>query len=448
MMTVKKYFGTDGIRNQVGRGLMCPDQILKLGWATGRVLKKHGASTVMIGKDTRISGYMFESALEAGFIYAGINVLLLGPMPTPAVAYLTQTFNADLGIVISASHNPHYDNGIKFFDANGHKISDELEAEIETSLDSVMRFEGGDADLAHLGRAQRIDDAPGRYIEFCKSTYRSQRKLDGLHVVVDCAHGATYHIAPHVFRELGAKVSVIGGTPDGLNINNGCGATDLNALQARVVAEQADIGIALDGDGDRLMLVDAMGEVIDGDQILYLLACYAYADQPGVVGTLMTNLGVEKALQEAGFELVRAKVGDRYVMQELTQRGWLLGAEGSGHVLCLNKSTTGDGIVAALQILSIVQKTQKSLRALLEPLVKYPQILINVKVNRPFDSLASDALRAAIAEFERDYGRQARVLIRASGTEPLVRVMVEGEDHQMVADYAKKLAKLVEIDFS
>lgn len=448
MMTVKKYFGTDGIRNQVGRGLMCPDQILKLGWATGRVLKKHGASTVMIGKDTRISGYMFESALEAGFIYAGINVLLLGPMPTPAVAYLTQTFNADLGIVISASHNPHYDNGIKFFDANGHKISDELEAEIETSLDSVIRFEGGGADLAHLGRAQRIDDAPGRYIEFCKSTYRSQRKLDGLHVVVDCAHGATYHIAPHVFRELGAKVSVIGGTPDGLNINNGCGATDLNALQARVLAEQADIGIALDGDGDRLMLVDAMGEVIDGDQILYLLACYAYADQPGVVGTLMTNLGVEKALQEAGFELVRAKVGDRYVMQELTQRGWLLGAEGSGHVLCLNKSTTGDGIVAALQILSIVQKTQKSLRALLEPLVKYPQILINVKVNRPFDSLASDALRAAIAEFERDYGRQARVLIRASGTEPLVRVMVEGEDHQMVADYAKKLAKLVEIDFS
>lgn len=448
MMTVKKYFGTDGIRNQVGRGLMCPDQILKLGWATGRVLKKHGASTVMIGKDTRISGYMFESALEAGFIYAGINVLLLGPMPTPAVAYLTQTFNADLGIVISASHNPHYDNGIKFFDANGHKISDELEAEIETSLDSVMRFEGEGADLAHLGRAQRIDDAPGRYIEFCKSTYRSQRKLDGLHVVVDCAHGATYHIAPHVFRELGARVSVIGGTPDGLNINNGCGATDLNALQARVVAEQADIGIALDGDGDRLMLVDAMGEVIDGDQILYLLACYAYADQPGVVGTLMTNLGVEKALQEAGFELVRAKVGDRYVMQELTQRGWLLGAEGSGHVLCLNKSTTGDGIVAALQILSIVQKTQKSLRALLEPLVKYPQILINVKVNRPFDSLASDALRAAMAEFERDYGRQARVLIRASGTEPLVRVMVEGEDHQMVADYAKKLAKLVEIDFS
>ncbi len=447
-MTVKKYFGTDGIRNQVGRGLMCPDQILKLGWATGRVLKKHGASTVMIGKDTRISGYMFESALEAGFIYAGINVLLLGPMPTPAVAYLTQTFNADLGVVISASHNPHYDNGIKFFDANGHKISDELEAEIEASLDEIMRFEGGEAELANLGRAQRIDDAPGRYIEFCKSTYRSQHKLDGLHLVVDCAHGATYHIAPHVFRELGAKVSVIGGSPDGLNINKGCGATDLGALRARVLAEQADMGIALDGDGDRLMLVDAMGEVIDGDQILYLLACYAYADQPGVVGTLMTNLGVEKALQEAGFELVRAKVGDRYVMQELTQRGWLLGAEGSGHVLCLNKSTTGDGIVAALQILSIVQKTQKSLRTLLDPLVKYPQILINVKVNRPFDSLASDALRAAIAEFERDYGRQARVLIRASGTEPLVRVMVEGEDHQKVEDYAKKLAKLVEIDFS
>jgi phosphoglucosamine mutase len=447
-MTVKKYFGTDGIRNQVGRGLMCPDQILKLGWATGRVLKKHGASTVMIGKDTRISGYMFESALESGFIYAGINVLLLGPMPTPAVAYLTQTFSADLGIVISASHNPHYDNGIKFFDAQGHKISDEFEAEIEASLEQVMRFEGDVADLAHLGRAQRIDDAPGRYIEFCKSTYRSVHKLDGLHLVVDCAHGATYHIAPHVFRELGAKVTTIGASPDGLNINKGCGATDLQALQTKVLEEKADLGIALDGDGDRLMLVDGQGEVIDGDQILYLLACYAYADQPGVVGTLMTNLGVEKALQDAGFELVRAKVGDRYVMQELKQRGWLLGAEGSGHVLCLNKSTTGDGVVAALQILSIVQKSQKSLRTLLEPLVKYPQVLINVKVTRPFDSMASEALQAAVAEFEREYEQQARVLIRASGTEPLVRVMVEGENLQKVEDYAKKLAKIVEIDFS
>lgn len=447
-MAGKKYFGTDGIRNQVGRGLMCPDKILKLGWATGRVLKKQGATTVMIGKDTRISGYMFESALEAGLIYAGMNVLLLGPMPTPAIAYLTRTFSADLGIVISASHNPHYDNGIKFFDANGLKISDELEAEIEASLDEPMQFEGDLADLAKLGKAQRIDDAPGRYIEFCKSTYRADRKLDGLRIVVDCANGATYHIAPHVLRELGAKVTVIGATPDGLNINKGCGATDLDALQACVLQEKADLGIALDGDGDRLMLVDADGRIVDGDEILFLLATYTYAEQPGVVGTLMTNLGVEKGLHESGFELIRAKVGDRYVMQELKQRGWLLGAEGSGHVLCLDKSTTGDGIVAALQILSIIQQSRKPLKELIAPLNKYPQVLINVTVSKPYSLASTPELQAALAQFEQEYGHAGRVLIRASGTEPLVRVMVEGESLERVEDYAKRLAKLVEIAFS
>lgn len=444
----KKYFGTDGIRSQVGKGMMSPDQVLKLGWATGQVIKSQGGSKVLIGKDTRISGYMFESALEAGLIYAGVDVMLLGPMPTPAVSYLTQTFHADLGIVISASHNPHYDNGIKFFGADGAKISDQMELAIESAFEQSMSIESDPEHLAHLGRAQRINDAAGRYIEFCKSTYHAPKKLDGMHLVVDCAHGAGYHIAPHVFRELGAKVTLLGVEPDGLNINQGCGATDLNLLQKTVGALNADLGIALDGDADRLMMVDAQGQVIDGDDLLYVLATCLYTDQPGVVGTLMTNLGVENALQRAGFEFIRAQVGDRFVKQALKSRGWLLGAEGSGHVLCLDKIGTGDGIVAALQVLSILQTKSVSLSELLKPVAKSCQKLINVKISRAFDLAEDHVLQQMIAEFEQAFAGQARVLIRKSGTEPLVRVMVEALDENLANNYVEKLANQVKITFS
>ncbi|WP_029933952.1 phosphoglucosamine mutase [Thiomicrospira pelophila] len=444
----KKYFGTDGIRCRVGQGLMTPDQVLKLGWATGRVLKARGASKVLIGKDTRISGYMFESALEAGLIYAGVDVLLLGPMPTPAVAYLTRTFHADIGIVISASHNPHYDNGIKFFNESGLKISDEMELAIEAAFDEPMLIDSQLDELAALGRAQRVSDAPGRYIEYCKSTYPLSEKLDGLHLVIDCAHGATYHVAPHVFEELGAKVTTMGDKPNGLNINQGCGATDLAALIEKVKQEKADLGIALDGDGDRLMMIDSSGRVLDGDDLLYILASHTYDEQTGVVGTLMTNLGIENALKKQGLEFIRANVGDRYVMQELKQRGWLLGAEGSGHILCLDKSSTGDGIVAALQVLSVMQLTGKSLSKLLEGVEKYPMGLVNVKVVKPFDLNSDIELVKAIDAFNADYAGQARVLIRASGTEPVVRVMVEAADQEVVTNYVEKLAGLVGKAFS
>lgn len=448
MVTEKKHFGTDGIRNRVGQGLMSPDQILKLGWATGRVLKARGGKKVLIGKDTRISGYMFESALEAGLIYAGIDVLLLGPMPTPAVAYLTQTFDADIGIVISASHNPHHDNGIKFFSAQGTKISDEMELAIEAAFEEVM-FIGDELEhLESLGRARRISDAPGRYIEFCKSTYRAERKLDGLHLVVDCANGATYHVAPHVFSELGARVTVIGDEPNGLNINQGCGATDLSALTSKVLETKADLGVALDGDGDRLMMVDGTGRQLDGDDIMYILATQAYTNQAGVVGTLMTNLGVEQALKQRGFEFVRAKVGDRYVMQELKNHGWMLGAEGSGHILCLDKISTGDGIVAALQVLAVMQNSQLSLQSLMQGMDKYPQKMINVHVNKKFNIESSARLKAAINDFNVRFGHQGRVLIRASGTEPVVRVMVEASDVNVVTKYVESLANLVKIEFS
>ncbi|MBN2606917.1 MAG: phosphoglucosamine mutase, partial [Thiotrichales bacterium] len=360
MSQTKKYFGTDGIRNEVGKGLICPDQILKLGWATGKVMRDYGEKTVMIGKDTRISGYMFESALEAGFIAAGIDVLLLGPMPTPAVAYLTRTFHADTGIVISASHNPHHDNGIKFFSAKGQKISDQIEFEVEAAFDQALET----VDSLNLGRARRIDDAAGRYTEFCKSTYESNKKLDGIKVVLDCANGATYHIAPAVFKELGADVVAIGVEPDGININLKCGATDLDALRQKVMAESADIGIAFDGDGDRVMMIDHTGEIVDGDQILYVLASNSEKPVSGVVGTLMSNLGLEVALKELGIDFIRTKVGDRYVMEALKENGWDYGAESSGHVLCLDKTSTGDGIVAALQIMSIITRTGKSLQAL------------------------------------------------------------------------------------
>ncbi|WFE68070.1 phosphoglucosamine mutase [Thiomicrospira sp. R3] len=445
---IKKYFGTDGIRNRVGKGLMSPDQMLKLGWAVGSVLKSQGGSKVMIGKDTRVSGYMFESALESGFIYAGVDVMLLGPMPTPAVAYLTQTFHADLGVVISASHNPHYDNGVKFFDGRGLKISDEMEMAIEAAFDQEMVVSADITQLESLGRAMRINDAPGRYVEFCKSTYREKKKLDGLHLVVDCAHGAAYQVAPLVFKELGAKVTVIGDQPNGLNINQGCGATDLSALKAKVIEVNADIGIALDGDGDRLMMVDSLGEVLDGDDLLYLLATESYSSQPGVVGTLMTNRSIENAIVEKGLMFVRANVGDKYVMQELKQRGWLLGAEGSGHILCLDKSSTGDGIVAALQVLAVLVRNESTLNDLDLKLEKFPMKLLNVAITKPFNIAESPSLSSMVAEMESEYNQDIRILIRPSGTEALVRVMVESRCEEVATRLVEMLAENVRIYFS
>lgn len=444
MSQEKKYFGTDGIRNHVGKGLICPDSILKLGWATGKVMRDHGEKTVMIGKDTRISGYMFESALEAGFIAAGVDVLLLGPMPTPAVAYLTRTFHADTGIVISASHNPHHDNGIKFFSAQGQKISDQVELEVESAFDLPLET----VDSENLGRAKRIEDAAGRYTEFCKSTYEASSKLDEVKVVLDCANGATYHIAPAVFEELGAEVVSIGTNPDGININLNCGATDLDALKQKVLSESAQVGIAFDGDGDRVMMIDHAGEVIDGDQILYILA--AYSDKPvkGVVGTLMSNLGLEIALESLGIEFIRTKVGDRYVMEALRQKGWQYGAEGSGHVLCLDKTSTGDGIVAALQVMSIMVNTGKSLQELASGMQKMPQVLKNIRVKEKVDLDSNKVLQTAIVDSEVRMAGQGRVLIRASGTEPLIRVMVEGQGIDMVKTEVNSLVKVVQTEFS
>ncbi|WP_373019876.1 phosphoglucosamine mutase [Thiomicrorhabdus sp.] len=439
----KRYFGTDGIRNRVGQGMIRPDQILKLGWATGKVLKARGESKVMIGKDTRISGYMFESALEAGFISAGVDVMLLGPMPTPAIAYLTQTFHADAGIVISASHNPHYDNGIKFFSSKGKKISDEVELEIEQAFEQEMDVVPSEL----LGKAKRIEDAAGRYIEFCKSTYEGERKLDGLNIVLDCSNGATYHIAPSVFKELGAKVTTIGDTPDGININQGCGATHMDALCEAVVDQGADLGIAFDGDGDRVMMVDHLGEVVDGDEILFILATGRPAVQ-GVVGTVMSNLGLEVALEREGIALKRASVGDRYVMEQLVESGWALGAEPSGHVLCLDKTTTGDGIVAALQVLSVLINADKTLNEIKKGMSKYPNVLKNVRVESVVGLQTNQLIQQKIQEVEEKLGADGRVLIRASGTEPLIRVMVEGKGFELVESCANQLAEAVESEFS
>lgn len=458
----KKYFGTDGIRARVGEGMIRPDQVLKLGWALGHILKQKKQAaledsndeaaevrpTVMIGKDTRISGYMFESALESGLIASGVHVLLLGPMPTPAIAYLTQTFHADAGIVISASHNPHHDNGIKFFDHAGQKISDEMEWAIEQAFESPMTIVAS----ADLGRARRIDDAPGRYIEFCKSTYQAPIKLDGLKVVLDCAHGATYHVAPSVFHELGADTTAMCNQPDGMNINQQCGATDLAALQAQVLATQADVGIAFDGDGDRVMMVDHLGQVVDGDELLYILAAYASTPVEGVVGTLMSNLGLENALADKGIAFVRAQVGDRHVMQCLKEQQWVLGAENSGHVLCLDRISTGDGIVSALQVLAVMQTLKQPLHLLKSGMKKYPQILKNVKVNPKQGALKkaladNQALQKAIATAEAEMGAQGRVLVRASGTEPLIRVMVEGQDVALIEPHLEKVKKVVETEF-
>ncbi len=443
-MSERKYFGTDGVRGTVGEYPITPDFALKLGWAVGKVLGKGHGGKVLIGKDTRISGYMFESALEAGLIAAGVDVLQLGPMPTPGIAYLTRTFRADAGIVISASHNPYQDNGIKFFSQDGFKLPDEVELEIEEMLDRPMETVGS----AQLGKARRVEDAQGRYIEFCKATIPSQLSFENLKIVLDCAHGATYHIAPQVFSELGATVVTIGDKPNGLNINEGCGATNTTKLAERVLAEEADLGIAFDGDGDRVMMVDHKGEQLDGDQILFIIARDAKKRDRlngGVVGTLMTNLGLEKALQKLNIPFARAKVGDRYVMEILKQNDWKYGGESSGHILCLDSTTTGDGIVSALQVLSVMAKLDLSLHELKSGMSKYPQTMINVRLpSKDVKPLEQSSVKDAVTEVESQLADRGRVLLRASGTEPLIRVMVEGEDASLVKECAQKLAGVVE----
>lgn len=437
-----KYFGTDGIRGRVGSELVAPDFVLKLGWAAGKVLAAEGNTKVLIGKDTRISGYMLESALEAGLAAAGVDVEFLGPMPTPAIAYLTRTFRAAAGIVISASHNPYYDNGIKFFSGTGHKLSDQLEANIEAMLDEPIVC----VESEHLGRASRINDAAGRYIEFCKSVCPSDISFSGIRMVVDCAHGATYHIAGNVFRELGAEVIEIGTQPNGLNINKACGATDLAKLAETVVAEKADLGLALDGDGDRIMMVDSQGRTIDGDEIVYALAREAMQAgnlDGGVVGTLMSNMGLELALRDLGIPFVRAKVGDRHVMEALRDNGWSIGGEGSGHVINLRYHSTGDGIIAGVQMLVAMVRKECALRDLLDGMRKLPQQLINVKFSGETDPLQADNVRSAVEEVEKALGGEGRVLLRKSGTEPLIRVMVEGKHEKAVRGYAQQIASEV-----
>ncbi|MGH6626240.1 MAG: phosphoglucosamine mutase [Burkholderiaceae bacterium] len=440
----RKYFGTDGIRGTVGQPPITPDFVLRLAHAVGRVLKTTEARpSVLIGKDTRISGYMLESALESGFNSAGVDVILLGPLPTPGVAYLTRALRASLGVVISASHNPFPDNGIKFFSAQGTKLPDAWEQAVEAALDQPPQW----ADSATLGKARRLDDAAGRYIEFCKSTFASDLTLKGLKIVVDAAHGAAYHIAPKVFHELGAEVVSIGCAPDGLNINHEVGATHPQALIEAVKTHQADYGIALDGDADRLQLVDASGRLFNGDEVLYLMVAerLARGDKvPGAVGTLMTNMAVEVALKDKGVEFVRAKVGDRYVLEALDQRGWLLGGEGSGHLLALDKHTTGDGLVSALQVLQACVRSGRSIAQLLGEVSLFPQTLINVKLRPSQDWKASARLASETRAVEAELGNAGRVLIRASGTEPLLRVMVEARDAAQAKACAERLVAAVQ----
>ena len=440
----RKYFGTDGIRGRVGNWPITPEFVLKLGWAAGKVLGGGQGGKVLIGKDTRISGYMFESALEAGLSAAGVDTRMLGPMPTPGIAYLTRTLHADAGIVISASHNPHHDNGIKFFSSDGYKLPDEIEHEIEKMIDQPMDSVSSE----RLGKVQRIEDARGRYIEFCKASIPARMNFSGYKVVVDCAHGATYHIAPDVFEEIGAEVIAIGAAPDGLNINDGVGATAPAALQAAVLEHGADLGVALDGDGDRLIMVDAEGKVRDGDDILYVLtrSRLRTGEMVGdLVGTLMTNLGLELALRDAGVCLVRAQVGDRYILERLRKENWLLGGEPSGHIICHDRTTTGDGIVSALQVFAEMHATGKSLAELCEGMSKFPQTLVNVSLG---DKAVSDVMRAEPVEaevnrVEQEMGEEGRVLLRPSGTEPLIRVMVEGRDSAQVVSKAEQIADAV-----
>ena len=443
----KQYFGTDGIRGRVGESVINPEFVMKLGYAAGRVLAsqeqlpKGQRPTVLIGKDTRISGYMLEAALEAGLSAAGVDVLLTGPMPTPAVAYLTRALRAQAGIVISASHNPYYDNGIKFFSAQGTKLPDDVEFAIEAEIAKPMQV----MDSAKLGKARRVDDAAGRYIEFCKSTFPNHLDLRGLKIVLDCAHGATYHVAPDVFHELGAEVIAIGNQPDGLNINEKVGSTHPEALQKAVVEYQADLGIAFDGDGDRVMMVDSAGQLLDGDQLLYIIAMGLYAKgklKGGVAGTLMTNLALEHALQKHQIPFGRAKVGDRYVLELLQSKNWTLGGENSGHILTLDQHSSGDAIIAALQVLHSLRNSGKTLQQLGADLALYPQVLINVTTKQKLD-LEQNAVQDAVKQAETALNGEGRVLLRASGTEPKIRVMVEGLNQSLVQSQAEALAAVI-----
>ncbi|PHM29647.1 phosphoglucosamine mutase [Xenorhabdus budapestensis] len=441
-MSNRKYFGTDGIRGKVGNSPITPDFVLKLGWAAGKVLARHGSRKIIIGKDTRISGYMLESALEAGLAAAGLSASFTGPMPTPAVAYLTRTFRAEAGIVISASHNPYYDNGIKFFSIDGTKLPDDVEEAIEAEMEKPLTC----VESAELGRANRIVDAAGRYIEFCKGTFPSEQSLNGLKIVLDCANGATYHIAPNVLRELGADVITIGCEPNGININEECGATDVRLLQKRVQEEQANVGLAFDGDGDRIIMVDHLGQKVDGDQILYIIAREALRQgqlRGGAVGTLMSNMGLELALKQLGIPFERAKVGDRYVLEKLQEKGWRLGAENSGHIILLDKTTTGDGIVAGLQVLSAIVRNNMSLHDLCSGMKLLPQVLVNVRFSGDNDPLQSERVLEVVKEVETELEGRGRVLLRKSGTEPLIRVMVEGEDEGQVTALAHRIADAV-----
>lgn len=445
----RKYFGTDGVRGKVGDFPITPDFAMKLGWAAGTVLASSGTKEVLIGKDTRSSGYMLESAMEAGFSAAGVNVALIGPMPTPAVAYLASTFRADAGVVISASHNPFYDNGIKFFSNSGTKLNDAQELEIEALLEQALHHNAMQCVASEkLGKVRRIDDAAGRYIEFCKGTFPNHLSLAGFKIVIDSAHGAAYHIAPNVYRELGAEVISINDKPNGVNINDHCGATHLDSLQTAVMVHEADLGIALDGDADRVMFVDHNGHVVDGDEILFILAQAAHSKGEmtgGVVGTLMSNLGLELALKQMDIPFVRAKVGDRYVVEQLKRTGWQLGGEGSGHILSLQHASTGDGIVASLQVLKAVLESQKSLSEIKAGMTKLPQVLINVRLaTADADSiLATTSVQQAVIKAEEFLGDQGRVLLRKSGTEPLIRVMVESTDNVMTQTQAEYIADAV-----
>jgi len=445
----KKYFGTDGIRGRVGDALITPEFVMRLGYAAGRVLAgldsnlaKGAHPAVVIGKDTRISGYMFEAALEAGLSAAGVDVLFTGPMPTPAVAYLTRALRAQAGIVISASHNPYYDNGIKFFSSQGTKLPDDVEHAIEAALEQPMQV----MESAKLGKARRIDDASGRYVEFCKSTFPNQLDLRGLKIILDCAHGATYHVAPPVFHELGAEVIAIGNKPDGLNINELVGSTHPETLQKAVLEHGADLGIAFDGDGDRVMMVTADGELLDGDQLLFIIAASRQKNgelQGGVVGTLMTNLALEHKLAAMNIPFARAKVGDRYVLELLNRNNWQLGGENSGHILTLDKHSSGDGIIAALQVLHAVIQSKKTLGQLRSELTLYPQVLINVKTAKKINLATHGEIQASVKAAEAELANSGRVLLRASGTEPKIRVMVEGENQQQVQKLAEAIAKVV-----
>ena len=440
----RKYFGTDGIRGRVGDSPVTPDFMLKLGWATGKVFASSDGArpTVVIGKDTRVSGYMLESALQAGLVAAGANVKLLGPLPTPGIALLTRSQKAEAGIVISASHNPYYDNGIKFFNGQGSKLSDELELQIEAMIDAPMET----VDSEQLGKASRIADAAGRYIEYCKSTFPDDLSLKGLKIVIDCAHGATYHIAPGVFEELGADIILMGASPDGYNINDGVGSTEPAALQQRVLDEKADLGIAFDGDGDRLQMVNHAGELLTGDDVLYILAMHRLAtggSDAGVVGTLMTNMGLELALEQSGLRLARAKVGDRYVKELMVSEGWSLGGESSGHIICGNLSTTGDGVIAALQVLSAVVASGRGLLELTSGFTPLPQVLVNVRIKKGFDIAAHQAISDACERVERELVGRGRLLLRPSGTEPVIRVMVEGDETVAIDTLANEVAEAI-----